>query len=438
MTTPTEYIPAVNFEDEETAQVASRSTVRTPAVDAELAAIALSIVQLINSITAIQRDDTELLDGIVKIHTLSTDVLALLGSGGFTIHDPIGWLTATNYPARDVVTQGTGTYVSVVAHTSGVFATDLAAGKWALIFNSAGFVASGIGFTPAGGIAASNVQGAIEELDSEALKASSNLNITITKAVPQVNLIGTEGSAKSIALYENAGIFAVDWIGNHNLLQIDGASKQMTLPGDLVINRADPHLIIDGTGTTRPSIRLRRGGVEKWHIYDDGSASDKFVISDGVSANWFEIDRATGTISALAGQIKFPATQNPSSNANTLDDYEEGDWTGSVGGSATYNFQGGKYTKKGRDVSITLRMQINTIGTGSTIDISGVPFSALVITAFPVFWFQAANSLVACTALLSSTTLSLYSATAAAASLSIGVDSLGSGCEVIISGTYPV
>lgn len=30
---------------------------------------------------------------------------------------------------------------------------------------------------------------------------------------------------------------------------------------------------------------------------------------------------------ASAGQIKFPATQNASSNANTLDDYEEGSWT---------------------------------------------------------------------------------------------------------------
>jgi hypothetical protein len=30
---------------------------------------------------------------------------------------------------------------------------------------------------------------------------------------------------------------------------------------------------------------------------------------------------------ASAGQIKFPATQNASTNANTLDDYEEGTWT---------------------------------------------------------------------------------------------------------------
>jgi hypothetical protein len=36
---------------------------------------------------------------------------------------------------------------------------------------------------------------------------------------------------------------------------------------------------------------------------------------------------------ASAGQIKFPATQNASAGANTLDDYEEGTWTPSVGGT---------------------------------------------------------------------------------------------------------
>ena len=31
------------------------------------------------------------------------------------------------------------------------------------------------------------------------------------------------------------------------------------------------------------------------------------------------------------GQIVFPATPNPSSNANTLDEYEEGSWTPVLG-----------------------------------------------------------------------------------------------------------
>src|SRR3990167_4292071 len=43
---------------------------------------------------------------------------------------------------------------------------------------------------------------------------------------------------------------------------------------------------------------------------------------------------------AGAGQVVFPATQNDSTNANTLDDYEKNSWTPTIvsagGGTATY------------------------------------------------------------------------------------------------------
>jgi hypothetical protein len=79
---------------------------------------------------------------------------------------------------------------------------------------------------------------------------------------------------------------------------------------------------------------------------------------------------------AAAGQIKFPATQNASANANTLDDYEEGTWTPSVGGSATYFQQTGHYTKIGRIVTFDLILVINNIGTGSNSIISGLPYTS--------------------------------------------------------------
>ena len=76
------------------------------------------------------------------------------------------------------------------------------------------------------------------------------------------------------------------------------------------------------------------------------------------------------------GQIQFPATQNASAGANVLDDYEEGTWTPSLGGTATYNTQVGTYTKIGNIVSVRGRLVVSAIGTGSTITVSGLPFSA--------------------------------------------------------------
>ena len=53
--------------------------------------------------------------------------------------------------------------------------------------------------------------------------------------------------------------------------------------------------------------------------------------------------------------ITFPATQSASSDANTLDDYEEGTWTpalaGEGGGSNTFTNKYGYYTKIGRLVT---------------------------------------------------------------------------------------
>lgn len=83
-----------------------------------------------------------------------------------------------------------------------------------------------------------------------------------------------------------------------------------------------------------------------------------------------------GSLTVTGGQIAFPAVQNPSAGANTLDDYEEGSWTPSVGGTATYSAQTGGYIKIGRVVVVWMDLTINVLGTGSTNTISGLPFAA--------------------------------------------------------------
>ena len=94
---------------------------------------------------------------------------------------------------------------------------------------------------------------------------------------------------------------------------------------------------------------------------------------------------------AAAGQIKFPATQNASSNANTLDDYEEGTFTPTILGSSghapgTYFAQIGRYTKVGNRVDWSLEMQINGYGTlinGETLRIQGFPFTLGIGAGYP-------------------------------------------------------
>lgn len=99
---------------------------------------------------------------------------------------------------------------------------------------------------------------------------------------------------------------------------------------------------------------------------------------------------ASGQTLSVNG-ITFPATQVPSADANTLDDYEEGTWTPSIGGAGgngtlTYSLQQGGYTKVGNMVTCWGRVQATSTVTGGsgTLQIYGLPFTA---ANGPVGWF---------------------------------------------------
>jgi len=90
------------------------------------------------------------------------------------------------------------------------------------------------------------------------------------------------------------------------------------------------------------------------------------------------IDSSTLALASLQG-IKFQATQSASSDANTLDDYEEGTFTPIVSGNGSSPNQAcyGMYTKVGRAVVCTVRI---IIGSSSTLThfggFTGLPFTS--------------------------------------------------------------
>jgi hypothetical protein len=147
------------------------------------------------------------------------------------------------------------------------------------------------------------------------------------------------------------------------------------------------------------------GSARGLHIFNyDNDASQGINFWGGTNASRVQLATITdvGTIllrgaSAPASGvgIQFPATQSASSDANTLDDYEEGTWTPTVTAAAsnptvTYIVQTGFYTKIGRMVSIQGRLQINTISGGSgAFRLSGLPFTnAAGITGAGTSWFS--------------------------------------------------
>ena len=87
---------------------------------------------------------------------------------------------------------------------------------------------------------------------------------------------------------------------------------------------------------------------------------------------------AGGSTSANGTGITFPATQSASSDANTLDDYEEGTWTPSFtldSGSATASSNTGSYIKIGKQVTVTLAITFSVPSAADMNDITGLPFT---------------------------------------------------------------
>lgn len=193
--------------------------------------------------------------------------------------------------------------------------------------------------------------------------AANSLSIRNTNANVTYNITSATGwSAPSVSFSGTAGNITAT-IGSYTAFGINpswgsslsGASSSATITNFYGLRLPPPSSATNLTITNR------------WGVYAD----------DPAAKNLF-----SGNILANSG-ISFPATQNPSSDANTLDDYEEGTWTplySTVGGDYTgisYNTASGNYVKIGKQVTVQGQLVTNGAfsgGSGQTV-IKGLPFT---------------------------------------------------------------
>jgi hypothetical protein len=112
-------------------------------------------------------------------------------------------------------------------------------------------------------------------------------------------------------------------------------------------------------------------------LQSNGTTALKVNTNEGIQIlNCLGVGNATPSTSGAG--ITFPATQSASSDANTLDDYEEGTWTPTVvsgGGSITSYTSTGTYTKIGNIVTVGYIFQITNGGTATgSVSITNLPF----------------------------------------------------------------
>lgn len=127
-------------------------------------------------------------------------------------------------------------------------------------------------------------------------------------------------------------------------------------------------LIGVGNSGSNLSLLARVGGVysKALTVNSNSTITTTATISVG---------NATPTTSGAG--VTFPATQSASSDANTLDDYEEGTFTPAfANGTFTYGVRTGFYTKIGRLVTVNFFIMWSAKSGAGTLSVNGFPFTS--------------------------------------------------------------
>jgi len=182
------------------------------------------------------------------------------------------------------------------------------------------------------------------------------------------------------------------------------------------------------------SMRLE-GNAINIYIGDGNANTGSSVASFNTNGLGFESGKG----------IDFSATSNGSGTTGSelLNDYEEGTFTPTLGGTSTYTTQFGNYTKIGNKVFFKIFLTVNLIGTCDEQNIYGLPFNCdSTTTGYSIYVgaFQdlsSAKVFMAGRVGLSGTTIAIRSMAAAAVGVA-AANVFQNGSTIELSGFYGV
>ena len=195
------------------------------------------------------------------------------------------------------------------------------------------------------------------------------------------------------------------------------------------------------TLTPTEAITAYTAGQRFTFLASNKNTGDTTVAVSGLAAKTIQKSGQSGNTILGCGDIingGFISIEYDGTNFNLLSPShpQELNWTPSVGGNATYTSRNARAWRSGMLVFLSCQVTINAIGTGSTIQITGVPYAAYGTAQAPVYFNTAATSVISVVADIAGTTITLNSRATAGATLDSSNNILGNGTSIWFSITY--
>jgi hypothetical protein len=181
------------------------------------------------------------------------------------------------------------------------------------------------------------------------------------------NTSASAGDAVERVRIDSSGRVGIATASPEASLQVNGTNGQLILSAGNVPS--------SGASTNKWRLGLRELAEGDFNIlHFNGTSYDNIVnIQPAGQARFINTIGVGNTGGSTSGAgITFPATQSASSNANTLDDYEEGTWTPTA--PVGLSISTANYQKVGNTVLINAFININSNSNTATFLISGMPF----------------------------------------------------------------
>jgi hypothetical protein len=309
---PTPYAPAHSF-------VSDASTLANfpgQSLDIEFQNVKTTTDQIRTNLALVQPDDGALANSSVTFDqlspTLQTNGLATASA----------WLTAINYSAGTTVYQNFNLYRCLVAHTSGVFATDLAAAKWLLLValpagptGPSGTASIGTTATLAAGAAATVTntgtpqagvfnfgipQGVIGNTGPAAWSAPvAWVTSTAYVAGPPVSVVTFGGETYVCLVSHTSGTFATD------LAAAKWIKVAQKGTGDLI----STNNLSDITNAATARTNLAVPGLSTSNVYTKQETSTLQTLTDAASITW-DVSQGQKAKVTLGGNRTMAAITN--------------------------------------------------------------------------------------------------------------------------------